>query len=252
MSSDRLIYLPLGGAGEIGMNAYVYGYGKPGKERLILVDLGVTFPDMDTTPGVDLILPDITWLPWQPGRQAVWLSDPLGDDLVWLGHASADLWIQSTGEDADLEVMISEVRPDGQEMYVTSGWLRASRRALDPAESTPLQPKQTHREADVAPLPPGQWELARVEVFPFAHVFRSGSQLRVSVSTPGANKGRWRFDVLQFDEPVTHGISHSAVHPSSLLLPVLPGITPPPDLPPCPGTRSQYCRDHVPHTNAIW
>ena len=62
MSSERLIYLPLGGAGEIGMNAYVYGYGKPGKERLILVDLGLTFPDMDTTPGVDLILPDITWL----------------------------------------------------------------------------------------------------------------------------------------------------------------------------------------------
>ncbi|MDG1431311.1 MAG: ribonuclease J, partial [Paracoccaceae bacterium] len=62
MSNERLIYLPLGGAGEIGMNAYVYGYGRPGKERLILVDLGVTFPDMDTTPGVDLILPDISWL----------------------------------------------------------------------------------------------------------------------------------------------------------------------------------------------
>ncbi|NIZ13700.1 ribonuclease J [Phaeobacter sp. HF9A] len=62
MSSERLIYLPLGGAGEIGMNAYVYGYGEPGKERLILVDLGVAFPDMDTTPGVDLIMPDISWL----------------------------------------------------------------------------------------------------------------------------------------------------------------------------------------------
>ncbi|WP_371223598.1 ribonuclease J [Roseovarius sp. 2305UL8-3] len=62
MSSERVIYLPLGGAGEIGMNAYVYGYGLPGKERLILVDLGVTFPDMDGSPGVDLIFPDITWL----------------------------------------------------------------------------------------------------------------------------------------------------------------------------------------------
>ena len=62
MSSERLIYLPLGGAGEIGMNAYVYGYGKPGHERLILVDLGVAFPDMDTSPGVDLIFADITWL----------------------------------------------------------------------------------------------------------------------------------------------------------------------------------------------
>lgn len=62
MSSERLIYLPLGGAGEIGMNAYVYGYGAPDKERLIVVDLGVTFPDMDGSPGVDLIFPDITWL----------------------------------------------------------------------------------------------------------------------------------------------------------------------------------------------
>ena len=62
MSNDRLIYLPLGGAGEIGMNAYVYGYGPAGKERLILVDLGVAFPDMDTSPGVDLIFPDIAWL----------------------------------------------------------------------------------------------------------------------------------------------------------------------------------------------
>ncbi|KUJ76757.1 MBL fold metallo-hydrolase [Ruegeria marisrubri] len=62
MSSERLIYLPLGGAGEIGMNAYVYGYGKPGKERLILVDLGVAFPDMDSSPGVDLIFADISWL----------------------------------------------------------------------------------------------------------------------------------------------------------------------------------------------
>lgn len=62
MSSERLIYIPLGGAGEVGMNAYVYGYGPPGKERLILVDLGLTFPDMDTTPGVGLIMPDIDWL----------------------------------------------------------------------------------------------------------------------------------------------------------------------------------------------
>ena len=80
MSSERLIYLPLGGAGEIGMNAYVYGYGKPGQERLILVDLGVTFPDMDTTPGVDLIYADISWL-----RERV---DQL--EAVFVTHAHED------------------------------------------------------------------------------------------------------------------------------------------------------------------
>ncbi|MDE9449340.1 ribonuclease J [Aliiroseovarius sp. Z3] len=80
MTADRLIYLPLGGAGEIGMNAYVYGYGKPGKERLILVDLGVTFPDMDTTPGVNLIMPDITWLADNADRL----------DAIFITHAHED------------------------------------------------------------------------------------------------------------------------------------------------------------------
>ena len=62
MSENHLIYLPLGGAGEIGLNSYIYGYGPPDKERFIIVDLGVSFPDMETTPGVDLILPDISWI----------------------------------------------------------------------------------------------------------------------------------------------------------------------------------------------
>ncbi len=87
MSSERLIYLPLGGAGEIGMNAYVYGYGKPGKERLILVDLGVTFPDMDGTPGVDLILPDITWLAERRNQlEAVCITHAHEDHLGAVAH----------------------------------------------------------------------------------------------------------------------------------------------------------------------
>jgi len=87
MSSERLIYLPLGGAGEIGMNAYVYGYGKPGKERLILVDLGVTFPDMDTTPGVDLILPDIAWLAERRDRlEGVFITHAHEDHVGAVAH----------------------------------------------------------------------------------------------------------------------------------------------------------------------
>ncbi len=87
MSGERLIYLPLGGAGEIGMNAYVYGYGKPGQERLIVVDLGVTFPDMDTTPGVDLILPDISWLEARKDRiEAIFITHAHEDHVGAVGH----------------------------------------------------------------------------------------------------------------------------------------------------------------------
>lgn len=87
MSGERIIYLPLGGAGEIGMNAYVYGYGKPGKERLILVDLGVTFPDMDGTPGVDLILPDIAWLKERRNQlEAIFITHAHEDHVGAIGH----------------------------------------------------------------------------------------------------------------------------------------------------------------------
>ena len=85
--TDRLIYLPLGGAGEIGMNAYVYGYGKPGKERLIVVDLGVTFPDMDGTPGVDLILPDIAWLKERKAQiEGIFITHAHEDHVGAIGH----------------------------------------------------------------------------------------------------------------------------------------------------------------------
>ncbi|MDH5453713.1 MAG: MBL fold metallo-hydrolase, partial [Paracoccaceae bacterium] len=84
---DRLIYLPLGGAGEIGMNCYVYGYGPAGKERLIVVDLGVTFPDMDTSPGVDLIMADTEWLVKNAARiEAIFITHAHEDHVGALAH----------------------------------------------------------------------------------------------------------------------------------------------------------------------
>ncbi|NND18501.1 MAG: ribonuclease J [Silicimonas sp.] len=87
MSRERLIYLPLGGAGEIGMNAYVYGWGAPGKERLIVVDLGVTFPDMDGSPGVDLIFADIDWLEERADRiDGIFITHAHEDHVGAIGH----------------------------------------------------------------------------------------------------------------------------------------------------------------------
>lgn len=87
MSNERLIYLPLGGAGEIGMNCYVYGYGAPGQERLIVVDLGVAFPDMDSSPGVDLIMADVAWLEANQKRiEAIFITHAHEDHVGGLGH----------------------------------------------------------------------------------------------------------------------------------------------------------------------
>ncbi len=54
---EELLFCPLGGSGEIGMNMNLFGYGEPGNHKWIMVDIGVTFAD-DTIPGIDLIYPD--------------------------------------------------------------------------------------------------------------------------------------------------------------------------------------------------
>ncbi|MDO8840559.1 MAG: ribonuclease J [Parvibaculum sp.] len=56
-TNDELVFLPLGGSGEIGMNLNLYGYGPADDRHWIMVDLGVTFGD-ERTPGIDLIMPD--------------------------------------------------------------------------------------------------------------------------------------------------------------------------------------------------
>ncbi|PLS22101.1 ribonuclease J [Neptunicoccus cionae] len=84
--SERLIFLPLGGAGEIGMNMYLYGYGPKGKERYILVDVGVTFPTMDGTPGVDLIMADTAYIEARADRlEAIFITHAHEDHIGALG-----------------------------------------------------------------------------------------------------------------------------------------------------------------------
>ena len=60
-ASDELVFLPLGGSNEIGMNFNLYGFGPAHDRRWIVVDLGVTFGDQ-LTPGVEIILPDPTFI----------------------------------------------------------------------------------------------------------------------------------------------------------------------------------------------
>ncbi|WP_374570473.1 ribonuclease J [Phenylobacterium sp.] len=76
---DELVFLPLGGSNEIGMNFNLYGFGPPHARKWIVVDLGVTFGDL-TTPGVEVILPD-------PQFIAEYADDILG---IVLTHAHED------------------------------------------------------------------------------------------------------------------------------------------------------------------
>ena len=59
---DELVFVGLGGLGEIGMNLYLYGYGPPDARKWLMVDCGITFPEGENDPGIDVILPDVRFI----------------------------------------------------------------------------------------------------------------------------------------------------------------------------------------------
>jgi predicted acyl esterase len=189
--------------------------------------------------------PAYDWRPVPLGKGLAYETLPLGRRVVMAGSGSVDLWLRSTAPDVDLEITLTEVRADGREVYVQNGWLRASHRALNTSVSTPLQPWPTHRELDAAPLPPGEFVPVRVALFPFAHVFRPGSRIRISIEAPGGNRPLWTFDALTATGTVVNDIAHSIGMPSKAVLPVISGARSSPVVPICGSLRGQPCRDAV-------
>jgi putative CocE/NonD family hydrolase len=173
-------------------------------------------------------------------RYTAFVSEPLDEDHVCLGSGLVELWLKSTADDTDIEVTLSEVRPDGTEMYVQNGWLRASHREENQARAKPRRPWQTHREEDSEPLPDG-FERMRVEIFPFGHAFREGSRVKIAVDNPGNGRNLWGFDVVE--EKATNEVAHTPEMPSKLELPLVPDEEAGTDeYPECGTVRNQPCR----------
>lgn len=208
--------------------------------------------DPKARPETNLVDGEDTWwqLPkydWRTPKAANALSyetPALANDTVMVGSGSANLWIKSSEKDTDLQVTLTEVRPDGKETYVQSGWLRASKRKLDTKRSTDLQPLLTQLESDAAPLPADEYTPVRVEIYPFGHAFRAGSKIRVIISAPGGDKPVWSFVTLAGTQE--NSVARNADMPSAVVLPVIPGLAIPTALPACPGLRGQPCRTYQP------
>ncbi|WP_441960620.1 CocE/NonD family hydrolase [Mycolicibacterium houstonense] len=178
---------------------------------------------------------------WQPSAsdgQLTFTTAALPADLSFYGAGSADLWLSSTATDTDVQVTVSEVRPDGTEMFVQRGWLRASLRGLDGSRTTELRPWGDFTETSAQLLVAGQPALLRIEINKFAHVFRAGSSIRITIDAP-SRTGYWVFDKLP--TPATNTIWTDALRPSSVVL----GYVPYPHaqaLPDCASTVRQPCR----------
>ncbi len=143
---------------------------------------------------------------------------------------------------------LTEVRPDGQETYLSSGWLRVSHRKLDRRRSSELLPVQTHLFDDAAPLEPGTAVDVRVPIHPTAAWIRAGSAIRVTVLAPGGDVPLWQFRTIE-EGTDTVTVVREADKPSSLVLPVVPAGDAPTPRPACGTLRGQPCRPYVPASN---
>ena len=194
------------------------------------------------TPGYD-------WTQSPPGSAVSYLTSPLSGNTTVVGGGAVKAWVRSSTPNVDLQATISEVRPDGKETFVQGGWVRGNERKLDAAKSTPLAPVLSLREADVEPLPSDSYVEVTIPLYYQGHAYRAGSRIRVTIAAPNGDQPIWSFGETDPAGTATVSIARSEQMPSSLVLPVIPGVSVPTGLPPCPGLRGEPCRDYQPLVN---
>ena len=178
-------------------------------------------------------------VPGTPSGAVAYTTPKLDRALELLGPLSVNLWLSSTALDTGLQATITEVRPDGQEVYVQRGWLTASQRKLDKKASTPTMPVLTNLEADVQQLPLAQPTFVRLPIMPVDHVFRAGSRLRLVIDTP-SQTGGWNWQPVK--GAGVNSILHDAAHQSELVFGAVRGAKAPEAYPACDTLLNQPCR----------
>ncbi|MHB1488508.1 MAG: CocE/NonD family hydrolase [Acidimicrobiales bacterium] len=198
------------------------------------------------------------WKQSPSGSAVSYVSAPLTTDTTVIGAGAVDLWVRSSTPNVDLQATISEVRPDGNETFVQNGWIRASERKLAIGSdnmfkqpSTVLNPIPSYTAADAEPMPSGSFVKVVIPLYYEGHVYRAGSRIRVTISAPNGTQPVWSFSQTVPDGTATVSIAFSPSLPSSLILPVVPGVRVPTPLPPCPSLRNEPCRHYAPIVNGV-
>jgi hypothetical protein len=191
--------------------------------------------------------PPYNWSQNPPGSAVSFVSSPLTANTTVIGAGAVRAWVKSSRRNVDLQVTISEVRPDGKETFVQGGWLRANERKLDRRKSKALEPVLSLRKRDVKPMPRKKYAKLTIPLYYQGHAYRAGSRIRVTISAPNGDQPIWAFaKTSPAKRGATVRIAHSKRRPSRLILPVVSGVNVPSGLPPCPGLRGEPCRDYHP------
>jgi predicted acyl esterase len=193
--------------------------------------------------------PEYHWEQSPAGSAVSYLTAPLGASTTVIGAGAVNLWVRSSAPNVDLQATISEVRPDGRETFVQNGWVRANERKLDAEKSTPLEPVLSLREADVSPLPAGEFVPVTIPLYYEGHAYRAGSRIRVTIAAPNGTQPIWAFDRTEPEATAQVAVAYGGATPSNLTLPVVPGVSVPTALPPCPGLRGEPCRGYQAFAN---
>ena len=163
-------------------------------------------------------------------RALTFTSAPLAADLEITGPAALELYLSSSVVDTDVFARISDQFPQSeadraagrqpQSVTLTKGWLRASHRALDAAQSSPGRPFHPHDRAE--PLVPGDVVKLDVELTPFSNVFKAGHRIRLELSNGDSPVTDGLFvHLYQWFKVGRDTIHHDAKRPSRLHLPVV-------------------------------
>ena len=117
--------------------------------------------------------------------------------------------------------------------------------------STALQPIPTFTAADASPMPAGQFVKVVVPLYYEGHAYRAGSRIRVTISAPNGTQPVWSFGQTVPNPTGNVAIAFSPTMPSSVVLPVVPGVNVPTPLPACPSLRNEPCRPYQAIVNDV-
>ena len=192
------------------------------------------------------------WVQPPAGSGVSYVSQPLAADTVAIGGGAVHLWVKSSTPDVDLQATVSEVRPDGNETFVQDGWIWVSERKLATTannimkeQPTLLEPIPTMLAKNVRPMPAGKFVPVVIPLYFEGHAYRAGSRIRVTIAAPNGTQPVWSFGQTQPEGGTSSvSVALSRNKPSSLILPVVPGVSVPTALPACPSLRNEPCRPY--------
>lgn len=161
-----------------------------------------------------------------------YVSEKLEEDTEITGPAAFTLYAAIDQDDTNWIVSLRDVHPDGRQVELSKGFLKASHRALDEAKSNPYEPYHPH--VDPQPVEPGEVYEYAISMAPLSNVFKAGHRIKLVIfsmdhararnyelapESLGRTHAPWH---LGSAKTTLHKIFHDGEHPSHLLLPIIP------------------------------